>query len=263
MRRRKVLASAGALIGTGFANGVVGKEAENSGMSLKEAGLKGEYHSLMKQGKFDEAESLLESGNVKYGSGSKTVRASRGSHSNEDGVSTEVWFDQGESDVGAQLTLEDSSEDIYEAWGYITYSGSSDGFPDYDAELAQDGAAITFNSDLWRAEEASQDGVEYIDEYACHDWNHEEYNINEGVAASVDIGWISSRGEEECKDVGISMKTLIERTEEEAEDIQFEYEHTGAVLSGSVSVGLCYGALCVDTGIDTKTLWQEEVTASI
>lgn len=270
--RRTFLKSAGAVAGLGTVNTVA---AEEKSVSAAEAGVEKWYLELLKKGEIKKAKKVLEEHNVNYVSESSTIAAhdsdveggdqnkrTRRDHvlgedqENETVSGQNTTYSEAESDLDITLVQVYSGQDIWWATGTVDLRGKVSTFR--NSHWIEDGCGIIFDHDDWSAVNPSKAGVWYLSN-GEHEIQHEEYNPNYGVAASVDPAY--PRDPDKDEDDYVLMRTELKRTEDNAQAIQFHYEHTNSFSPRSASIGICYGGLCVDLPAEGNTAWRKELIA--
>lgn len=248
MRRRKLLKASGVLLATGAIG--TASASEDRQTSLQTVSREDEVLGLIQNGDVAEAKAIMDEHDVEYAVNSGPVSDS-GPGQDDGGISTQSRYrNNAKYDVG--ILNHGDGEDLYYAFGNITFRDRY--YTAKDASIVDDGMAIVWADSDWTGDQPDEDGVEYWSDNVADSVDHEDYIPGDGVAGSVELDRDYPGGT-------VGMGVTIEKIRDGADSVQFEYEHTWAYFSNSVSVGICYGGLCVSTPTNVETAWRNEEAA--
>lgn len=257
--RRKFVKSA---VGSATSIGFVGTAlAQNNDVGTEEVGLRETIDRLISKGRFDELESLLNKHDIDFGHGSKLVKRPR---HDEGDVEPQWKYSEEGTTLHCLVIQQNPDDDRWHAYGYVSFDEDANessyaGVPNKVA----DGCGLIFDSSEWSSPDPSEDNMNYStggDDSRFLDIEHEKYNPNCGPTAKVHHEMA------EPINANATMRTTLTQADTGNEDIdvQFAYEHTTSYFSatGSVTVGIAYGALSVSLPVGASTAWRDEVTGS-
>jgi hypothetical protein len=248
------------LLGTGLAG--VASAIDESEVGMEELGLKAEVMRLIREGRTEEARSILNEHNVEHaintGSLPNSVTGSQGFYSTpsepsvdnpeENGLGTEGRYSNN-SEYHTGILNHGGGEDLYIAFGNITLGDRR--FTIRDALIVDDGMGIFWADSDWTGHRPDDEGVDYWSGDVAEGVSHEEYIPGDGVAGSVNLSQGYPGGT-------IGMNVPIEKIRNKADSVQFEYENTWSVVGRDISIGISQGALSVSTPLNVSTAWRNE-----
>lgn len=255
MRRRKLLKASGALLATG-AIGTAAASEDNQ-IGLQTVGLEDRVIELIQNGNVAEARALLDEHGIEYDINSGEIQNS-GHGGGRDGISIQGRY-RNNADYDVGIIPHGDGENIYYAFGNITFNERA--YSLRDASIIDDGMAIVWADSDWTGAHPDADGVQYWSGSVADSVGHEDYIPGRGVAGSVELDRDYNGGT-----VGMGVK--LEKIRGGADSVQFEYEHTWALLNtpggiGDVSIGISYGGLSVSLPIEGSTAWTHEEAATL
>lgn len=230
-------AAAGISLGTGF---VQSARAQEEKVGLEELGLADEYEKLLRQGKVDDAEALLQSNGVAYSRDSVPVGVKQSDESGGITASPDMY---GKAESSVDLVATYNYGDLWRT----SLNPALHVVDIYDAG-DPDGMGISFSSDLWEFEP----GTESLGTYTSN------FDPNpEGVIAEFDE--VNAHlNDTPPRDVQYPyFRVDLEKTESGAHNIYGHYSHTWCpVVCGGASFSISAGFLSVGTGTGTER-WKK------
>lgn len=246
MRRRKLLKATGALFATGSIGTASATRNESTG--LQTVGLRDQVIELIQAGRVEQAKRIMDAHDVEYEINSGPVRTN---DAQSNGISTQGrYVNNADYDVG--ILSHGAGDDLYYAFGNIIFKDRR--YRLKDASVVDDGMALVWADSDWTGHQPDEDGVDYWSDNVADSVDHEDYIPGDGVAGSVELDRDYPGG-------NVGMGVTIEKIRDDADAVQFEYEHTWAYASRSINVGICYGGLCVSTPLNVSTAWRNEEAA--
>lgn len=264
--RRQLLSSAAAITtGSILYSGVAGAST-SSGSSESQSGVVETARNLMAEGKYAQAESLLDDNNIDYASSSSTVQA----ESNDSGgISTQSRQRQDISTLQLYVLDKQGEDDVYTIDAFMHLRGHTEA--KHEVSKAGDGFGIVFDHDEWAAVNPDTDVVQAEIVRYEHDDIHDagpgievkDYNPNFGVVAGV----YHPSEEFVGHDMVILLSTDLEDTTDPGEDpapVQAEYIHNGAKSRYDASVGFNVGAAGITVDLKKSvTHWKLDTTTGV
>lgn len=236
----------------GTANAVTEKAA------IRELGLENEYIEVLQEQGVEKATEILEKNNVEYVHNKSKIT---GRDLVDSDFSTEGRYTKTESEIDVSIGRLSRGDNLWYAAGNVIFIGAKSTVRDV-TQIA-DAIGITWPDSDWTGERPDSDGVNYWSTYdnsehdiapSTHDISHEDYDTGTGVAGSVDITYSMPQH------TIVGMGVPIERIRPGANAVQFNYKHNYAFsyITGSASISICAGALCVTLPWGASTAWDIE-----
>lgn len=242
MRRRTYIASLGTAVGIGSVPVV---NASDSMLGADEVGLTDKIRQLHRDGQHDRAARLLDRNDIP--------------HSRGESVDTGTE-NIGRDTLGGRRSESESTHDsgmwyrggdVYSAWGSSTLRGNS-GIA-RTAHFIDDGVGITYDTAVWAAEEATEDGVYLSNDRESIEF--EEYDPNEGVCAKSSNIKTSAM---EDTDNYVYIETDLVRLQDANVPVYYDYDHTWSnTRAGDLDLGLDFPGLDIGLPSLSSVAWDE------
>lgn len=262
--RRKFLQGTGGLAASimAFSVGAAANEDDDEA-TLAGLGLRSEYNELVDNGKYSQADELLNSHNVK---GSTTKTPVRTFDQSGDGeFSTQANFKKSESSV--YISNVNVKDDIYQIMGSATLDGTTNDWSSADNVL--DAMGITYDNDEWSTLDPSKDNLRLHctsfegDTDGAPDVEMDEYNPNNGVAASVDFKTVASIGYRTVLTMATDLQD-VSRNGITPTPVKFEYQQNSATSEWAAGISIAVGPVGLQVDLDNANkAWDKAVTAGI
>lgn len=218
MRRRNCIKSVAALATIGSGTVSARSHSSNETIPASEIGIKEDIRDLLRKGKVEDARSLLEENNIKYGisTDKKPVFGKDESSSDGASISSRVYL---RDTLDIHCTLIHNRDDIYDVIGTGVYESDEDRGEFGSVMNVPDVCGFDYNSSVWAAPDPVKENTNLYSQEP-HSIELDTYEAEEGLACEIHL-----------EDMGRYVPELVV-------DVHTEIEHIGD--SDTIPVGFVY-----------------------